>query len=142
MIKYKLKCRSCKNVFDSWFSSSREYAKLKKQKYLSCNICNSASIEKTLMSPSVIGTKNPSTQEKKDEKYISVKKQISNYQKFIKDNFEFVGNNFAYEARSIHYQNKKSSKGIYGSASKEEIKELKDEGIDTEIIPWIENNIN
>ena len=64
------------------------------------------------------------------------------YQKFIKKNFEYVGENFAYEARSIHYNNKKKDKGIYGTASREEIKDLKDEGIDAEIIPWIENKNN
>ena len=30
MIKYKLKCKRCKKSFDSWFSSSKEYEKLKK----------------------------------------------------------------------------------------------------------------
>ena len=68
--------------------------------------------------------------------------KIKEYQKFIKNNFEYVGENFAYEARSIHYKNKKKDKGIYGTASREEIKDLKEEGIDTEIIPWIEDKNN
>ena len=33
-------------------------------------------------------------------------------------------------------------KGIYGSASKEEMQELKEEGIDTETIPWVQDKIN
>ena len=53
-----------------------------------------------------------------------------------------MGENFAYEARSIHYENKKKSKGIYGSATKEELKDLKEEGIETEIIPWVKDNNN
>ena len=69
-------------------------------------------------------------------------KKIKEYQKFIKDNFEYVGKNFAFEARSIHYDNKKKNKGIYGSASKNEIKELKEEGVDVEMIPWVEDNSN
>jgi hypothetical protein len=48
-----------------------------------------------------------------------------------------VGENFAYEARSIHYENKKKPKGIYGKATSKEVKALKAEGIDTEILPWI-----
>ena len=63
-------------------------------------------------------------------------------QKFIKSNFKYVGENFAYEARSIHYDSNKKSKGIYGKASKEEIKNLKDEGIETQTIPWIEEKEN
>ena len=72
----------------------------------------------------------------------NVKKTIKDYQKFIKDNFKYVGENFAYEARSIHYDNKKKSKGIYGSASKKDLKELKEEGIDAQMITWVEDKDN
>ena len=53
-----------------------------------------------------------------------------------------MGENFAYEARTIHYENKKNSKGIYGSASKKELIELKEEGIETQMIPWVEDKDN
>ena len=53
-----------------------------------------------------------------------------------------MGDNFAHEARSINYKNKKVSKKIYGIATKEDLKELKEEGIETEVIPWIEDNTN
>ena len=139
MIKYKLLCKNCDLKFDSWFASSNEYEKLKKKKLLNCHKCNSKKIEKTIMSPQLINN-NSKTQEKiKLEKYNNVKKTIRSYQKFIKDNFKYVGDNFAYEARSIHYNSKKKSKGIYGSASKEDLKELKEEGIDAQIIPWIDD---
>ena len=46
MIKYKLVCKDCNNIFDSWFSSSKEYEKLKKRKYLNCHICNSLRMKK------------------------------------------------------------------------------------------------
>ena len=62
-------------------------------------------------------------------KYNNIKKTIKSYQKFIKENLKFVGENFAYEARSIHYNPKKKSKGIYGNASKKDLKELKEEGL-------------
>ena len=39
-------------------------------------------------------------------------------------------------------KDKKKNKGIYGNASREEIKDLRDEGIDTEVIPWIEDKNN
>ncbi len=72
----------------------------------------------------------------------SIKKTMKDYQKFIKDNLKFVGENFAYEARSIHYDKKKQTKGIYGKASKQDLKELKEEGIDAQMIPWIEDTDN
>jgi hypothetical protein len=133
MIIYKLICKNCEISFDSWFSSSKEYEKLKKQKFLNCYSCNSSNVDKTLMSPSVF---------RSNSKYKEIKKIISEYQGFIKKNFDYVGGNFVYEARSIHYKNKKTSKGIYGMASKEDLKELKEEGIETASIPWVKNTTN
>ena len=142
MIKYKLICKDCDIIFDSWFSSSKEYERLKKKNFLKCHICNSLSVEKTLMSPSVFMSKNDFKTDNQIQKYKKTKEVILKYQEFIKKNFDYVGENFAYEARSLHYKNKKASKGIYGTSTKEDLKELKEEGIEAEIIPWIKDNTN
>ena len=142
MIKYKLVCKNCNNFFDSWFASSKEYEKLKKLKHIICNNCNSLKVEKTLMTPSVLNSKKEKPVILKNKKYTKIKDTIKQYQKFIKNNFEYVGEDFAYKARSIHYNNKKKSKGIYGNATVKEVKELKEEGIDTEVIPWVNQNDN
>ena len=142
MIKYKLICKDCDLKFDSWFASSNEYERLKKKKLLNCHNCNSFKVEKTIMAPQLINNKSKIDEKIKLEKYNKVKKTIIDYQKFIKDNFKYVGDNFAYEARSIHYNNKKKEKGIYGTASKKDLKELKEEGIETQIVPWIEDKSN
>ena len=142
MITYRLICRDCDLKFDSWFASSNEYDRLKNKKLLNCHKCNSVKIEKTIMAPQLINHKSKTHEKIKQEKYNKVKKTIIDYQKFIKDNFKYVGDNFAYEARSIHYNGKKKSKGIYGSASKEDLKELKEEGIDAQMIPWIDEKEN
>ena len=114
--------------------------KLKRLKHLNCYSCNSLNVEKTLMSPNILNVKKNNIETLKDHKYIKIKNKLKEYKKFIKNNFEYVGENFAYEARSIHYNNKKKSKGIYGKVTVEEAEELKEEGIDTEIIPWINDN--
>ena len=142
MIKYKLLCKQCDLKFDSWFASSNEYEKLKKKKLLNCHKCNSVKVEKTIMAPQLISHKSKTEPKIDLEKFNKVKKTIIDYQKFIKDNFKFVGENFAYEARSIHYEKKKNSKGIYGSASKKDLIELKEEGIETQMIPWLEDKEN
>jgi len=142
MIKYELICKSCKHLFESWFASSAEYEKLKKKSFLSCLKCDSKKIEKNLMAPKLIKNSSKQNIVEKNFKNKNIETQIRKYQKFIKDNFKYVGENFAYEARSIHYDNKKKDKAIYGTASNDEIKELKEEGIDTNIIPWIENKNN
>jgi len=142
MIKYKLACKNCDNSFDSWFASSKEYEKLKKLKYINCDNCNSLKVEKTLMTPSILNSKKKKPIINNNKKKTKIKNIIKEYKKFIKNNFEYVGKDFAYEARTIHYNNKKRSKGIYGNATAKEVKELKEEGIDTEVIPWVNQNDN
>ena len=143
MIKFKLICKDCETTFDSWFSSSKEYEKLKKKKFLNCHFCNSLNIEKGLMSPSVSTSKNNLKDiDLSSDKYREIKKTIYKYQEFIKKNFEYVGENFAYEARSLHYKDKKKARGIYGTATKKDLNELKEEGIKAEILPWIKDTTN
>ena len=57
MIKYRLKCKNCEKSFDSWFSSSKEFEKLKKKKFFNCHFCNSKNINKTLMAPNILSQK-------------------------------------------------------------------------------------
>ena len=142
MIKYKLECNECELTFDSWFASSAEFEKLKKRKLIVCHICNSTKVDKTLMAPRVMNNKEDFKNNSQLKKYENIKKTIKSYQKFIRDNFKYVGENFAYEARTIHYNYKKKSKGIYGRASKKDLLELKEEGIDTQMLPWVEDKEN
>ena len=141
MIKFRLFCKKCSKDFDSWFASSKEYEKLKKSKLLNCPKCNSYNIKKSLMAPSIINNKKK-INNLNSKKHIEIKNKLKKYQKFIENNFDYVGNNFAYEARSIHYNKKKRDKGIYGNASKKEVEELSEEGIDTEIVPWVNDKEN
>ena len=142
MIKYNLSCKKCDHSFDSWFSSSEEFERLKKKNFINCHNCNSTKVEKTLMAPKVLNSALKNKPHNNLPKYKDVNKKLKEYQKFIKSNFKYVGDNFAYEARSIHYSNKKKEKGIFGTASSQEIKELKEEGIETEMIPWVEDKNN
>ena len=143
MIKYKLTCKDCDLKFDSWFSSSKEFDKLKRMNLINCIRCSSQEVKKTLMSPMVLNNLIKETTENTNQKKIKkFRNKIKEYQKFIKNNFEYVGENFAYEARSIHYNTKKKSKGIYGKATIDEVKSLNEEGIETETIPWIKDKDN
>ncbi len=94
------------------------------------------------MAPQLISKKSNKETEKDFQRFKKIKKTIIEYQKFIKNNFKYVGENFAYEARSIHYDKKKISRGIYGTASKKDLKELSEEGIETQTIPWVEDKKN
>ena len=142
MIKYRLICGDCNLVFDSWFASSKEFEKLKKRRLLNCHKCNSVQIEKSLMKPNVLNRSKVQKELPLKENNLSIKKTIKEYQNFIKKNFDYVGSNFAYEARNIHYDKRKRNKGIFGKASKKDVIELNEEGIETQSIPWFEDKNN
>ena len=133
MIKYTLACKKCDSTFSSWFLSSTDFDKLKKKNLLSCLKCNSNQIEKSIMSPNISSFEKL---EKKSNLDNDIRKEMIKYQKYIKENCIDVGENFAYEARKVYYNNKKS-KAIYGKATKEEISELEEEGIETLTVPWL-----
>ena len=136
MIKYNLTCSKCKFSFNSWFSASSEFDRLKKKKLISCASCGSDKILKSIMSPRVSRIKQIDKNKIKIKK--EVRKKILEYQKFIEKNSTYVGEDFAYEARSLHYD-KKKLKAIYGKATEEEINDLEEEGIQTTTIPWIKD---
>jgi len=138
MIKYNLTCK-CNCVFDSWFASSEEFRRLMKKKLITCIECNSNNVNKSIMAPNVASSKKIDNINYQFQK--NIKKKIIEYQKFIKQNCKYVGENFAQEARSIHYNNKKSE-GIYGKATAEEINELHEEGIETTTVPWYHKSEN
>ena len=75
MIKYQLNCKKCKNIFDSWFGSSKEFEKLKKMQLVNCSNCNSLKIEKSIMSPR-ISSNLKNIKHKENQKLIEVKSKI------------------------------------------------------------------
>ena len=94
------------------------------------------------MAPNIMTAKQKLENNLKMKKNNKIKKKILEFQNFIEKNFENVGDDFAYKARSLHYDNKKNKRGIYGNASQNQIKELKEEGIETQIFPWIKDKNN
>ena len=139
MIKYNLKCEN-KHEFESWFSDSREFDRLKKKNLIECIFCQSKRVEKSIMSPMISNSKLKNNQKKTQHLEIKkFKKDLQNLRKFVEKNFEYVDHNFANKVREIYYD-KKSKKNIYGATTKEEREELKEEGIDLVSIPWVEKD--
>ena len=140
MIKYNLKCKN-KHEFESWFSDSKEFEKLKNSKIIECIYCKTKSIEKSIMSPRIsnkdINEKNTTT----DKDIKKVKNELLKIQKFVEKNFKYVGDKFPKEVRNIYYD-KKGEKNIYGNATQKETEELKEEGIEVATIPWVKKKDN
>ena len=95
------------------------------------------------MSPQVLNSKlNDQNESLIVEKELKkIKKDLIKIKKFVQKNFEFVGDKLPEKVRSIYYENS-GNKNIYGSVTKEESKELKEEGIELASIPWVEDKEN
>ena len=154
MIKYSLKCSEdvCnkKKPFDGWFQNSSSFEKQIKAGYISCPYCGSLNIRKNLMSPSVktikktkpkINSKNVKYNElyKKTSKHFDMMVVLRNLKKEIQKNAEFVGKNFAKEAKAIH-EGKSKERAIYGQAKAKDLEELKSKNIDVIAVPWIQDD--
>ena len=135
MIKYNLKCKN-NHEFESWFADSSEFEKLNKKKMLNCIYCSSKVINKSIMSPMISSNKSKDKNINFfNKELLDDKKQLLKLREFVEKNFEFVGNKFNDKVREVYYD-KKSNKGIYGTATQEEREELEEEGIDLISIPW------
>ena len=130
MIKYNLKCDN-DHEFESWFSDSKEFERLKTKKLLECIYCNSKIIKKSIMAPMISVSKNNNINKFQINEKILQKQRnkLIKLRNYIEKNFEYVGEDFSKKVREIYYD-KKNKKMIYGITSPEERKELKEEGID------------
>ena len=139
MIRYTLNCKNG-HQFDSWFSNSDSFEKLRKKGLLECSVCSSKEIEKSLMAPKIA----PSS-DKKTETLIStqsdLEKEIKALKHKIKSTATDVGENFSSEARAMHY-GEKEEKPIIGKATMEEAKDLAEEGVPFIPLPWSDDKVN
>ncbi len=148
MIKYKLKCKSSycteKSDFDGWFQNIEAFEKQMGSGLINCPICGGENVLKSLTTPSFkkIQNNNKNISEEKidkdvfrDEKLKNITTILRSITKEIKKHSTFVGDDFVNQARSMNKGTIKE-KSIYGHGTKQEIDELKDEGIDVINIPW------
>ena len=140
MIKFLLKCEN-KHEFESWFSDSKEFEKLKKKNFIECIFCKTVKISKSIMSPNIVRKKTKKNIIVNNKEFFKIKKDLQKIKNFVEKNFEFVGDRFSTEVREIYYDNKKN-KNIYGTVNIKEKAELEEEGIKLTSIPWIDDKEN
>ena len=139
MIKYTLNCNNG-HQFDSWFSDSESFEKLKTKGHLECAICSSKKIKKSLMAPRI----TPGNDEKKEtliSAQSTLEKEIKALKNKIKTTATDVGQNFPTEARAMHY-GEKAEKPIIGKATVDEARDLAEEGIPFIPLPWSDDKVN
>ena len=137
MIQYALKCDQG-HQFESWFQSASAFDALAASGHLSCALCGSTEVVKAIMAPRVSKTvpapKTPalSTPQSDDEKALSA------LRKHVEENADYVGGNFAQEARSM-YLGATPERAIYGEANGAEAKALIEDGVPVAPLPFLPN---
>jgi|TARA_A200000159_G_C7239303_1_gene303819 hypothetical protein len=135
MINYTLKCDQ-NHTFDSWFKSAEAFEMLVKKSMVVCSECGSTKITKAIMAPSVSTSRKKDNKPSELEKKSKLKNDILELKKKIEANSEYVGNNFANEARSM-YLGETPERSIYGEAKTDDAKKLIDDGIPVMPLPFL-----
>ena len=138
MIKYELKCRK-EHVFEAWFYDSATYDKQAAGGKVVCPVCGSRKVTKAPMAPRIAKSKSDRASERASQEVQQkavMMKALRELREHIEKNADYVGDKFAEEARRIHY-GETDERNIYGEASKDEARELAEEGIDIAVIPWV-----
>ncbi|GHH01017.1 DUF1178 family protein [Pseudodonghicola xiamenensis] len=140
MIRYSLKCAEG-HAFDSWFQSADAYTKLAGAGMVNCAVCGSPQVEKALMAPQVQHGREtePATAEHPLAAPASAAEQaLAELKRKIEGNSEYVGMNFAAEARAMH-EGDAPERAIYGEAKAEEARALIEDGVPVTPLPFLPN---
>ncbi len=135
MIVFDLEC-SQGHVFEGWFENPQSFEKQKEKKMISCPYCDETDVKKVL-SPVAMKTRSAPT-EAKDAQPIDYRKLAKEVMDYINNEFEDIGPDFTKEALKMHY-GIVEKRNIKGSATVDEEKTLRDEGIQFFKIPFLKS---
>lgn len=134
MIKYALACEHGHD-FEGWFGASADFDDQAARGLLECPVCASKAVRKQIMAPAVAGTKaQNSGADLPPEARQVMMEALGKVRAHVEDNFDYVGDAFAREARAIH-EGKSEERGIYGEATPTEVKALVEDGVPVAALP-------
>lgn len=140
MIRFRLKCPA-DHDFESWYRSGEAFDALKAAGHVTCPLCGSPEVEKALMAPAVrparkaaaAATERPSPL---GEPASELEAALAELRRQVEANSEYVGMNFAAEARRIH-EGDAPERAIHGEARLEEAKKLLEDGVPVAPLPFL-----
>jgi hypothetical protein len=155
MIHYRLRC-GAGHEFEGWFQDSAGFDKLAKVGLVECTVCGNTKVEKALMAPAVVSSRKkakppaPPPQPQAETPApqptgpqmaagpmpAQVMAMLQRLRAEVEKNCDYVGKDFAEEARKIH-TGEAEARGIYGEASDAEAEALAEDGIDVARLPWV-----
>lgn len=155
MIHYRLRCEAG-HEFEGWFQDSAGFDKLAAAGLVECTHCGSTRVSRALMAPAVRSSRKkarppvaetppaappapvaePPAQRVAGPLPAQVVALLQRMRAEVERHCDYVGPNFAEEARRIH-KGESDARGIYGEATPAEAEALADEGIEVAQLPWV-----
>ncbi|MBV9509145.1 MAG: DUF1178 family protein [Caulobacteraceae bacterium] len=142
MIKYALACDQG-HRFEGWFSASADFDDQKASDLLECPICGSHQVAKQIMAPAVTGTRaqrrgaggdDAAPADASPKMRAMMMEAMSRVRAHVEENFDYVGDRFADEARAIH-EGRSEERGIYGEATPKDVRALVEDGVPVAPLP-------
>lgn len=132
MILYALSCQACDHAFEGWFASSEAFDRLSTRRQIDCPECGSKKVAKQIMAPAV----RPSDKALpgKMEEEAAFREFVRRARNHVSENFDYVGEEFAEEARAMYY-GEQEDRPIWGETTAEEREALAEEGISALPLP-------
>lgn len=145
MIRYALKCAR-DHSFESWFQSAEAFDMLAASGHLGCAICGDPAVAKELMAPSVRPARSaanataPSVPPRRSQALAlpntELEQAIAELRRKVEDSSDYVGTDFAREARAIH-DGDAPERSIWGEARPEEARALIEDGVPVAPLPFL-----
>jgi hypothetical protein len=137
MIQFSLRCAN-DHRFDSWFQSGSAFDKLQATGMVTCAVCGSTEVSKAMMAPRVSTADAPATPPEKPkltEPASPAEQALAELRKYVEKNTDYVGTNFATEARAIHTGDA-PARPIWGETRGDEAKKLIEDGVPIAPLPF------
>lgn len=142
MIRYALRCAEG-HRFESWFQSAAGYESLRQAGHVACAICGGTEVEKDLMAPSLGSDETPRDRAPgQGARPLSgtpanvAEQAMAELRRRIEEKSEYVGGDFAREARAIH-EGEAQERPIWGEAKREDAKKLLEDGVRVAPLPFL-----
>lgn len=133
MIRYALQCDGG-HGFEAWFGASSDYDDQAARGLVECPACGSRAVSKQIMAPAVTGTRKTAADPdlaRMQGMMMQVAREVRSH---VEQNFDYVGDAFAREARDIH-EGRSEKREIYGEATPAEVRKLKEDGVPCAPLP-------
>lgn len=140
MITYSLACAN-QHKFDAWFRSAEAFDDQHARGIVTCPVCGSPKVEKALMAPALRMTSDKISVSTGHPMQSEIREFLRAMRKKVTSEADYVGDKFAEEARKIHFK-ESDPRGIYGEATRDEVAELLDDGVDFLPLPQLPEEAN